>query len=311
MGFIIELTKKEMIKLLMLNDRDLLRQAIESIEPREIFRKMIKGMNGDSKRAFIYYTNIDVKNANPSYVYKHTPYSRKNNIDDVFIFLDSEYKIMGVLKGSTWSSNYSSFERYEKMGTYYHKYSIKKTRKELSEKAFHILMIDSSQIKKINVKLNYSNAKYRDEVQTKKKYKFDVNRNYGYTQRIVQSDFTAKLESYKINKFSHYTTEQIKDITQEILIFFTNRFHDEETIDKVKKYSDLKYVNYNYRISQYDRNPVISFVRNIVNKYDRFITSTNDIHLVDFSDWNDYTMHKFQIIKIYKYFIKKVDNHKK
>ncbi len=137
-----------------LTDGENLRQAVESTEPTMILSKVVKKMfsryslNSEKIFLFIDWLGEDMFDLKLSYFHKHMAYDKKKHINNLFIFIDEEYQIIGLLKGSKWDKELMWAEDYkdETQWTGGHFVGkIKKDRKNMTEKAFHILMIEKDE----------------------------------------------------------------------------------------------------------------------------------------------------------------------
>ena len=135
----------------LLNDADNLRQAVESTEPTLILSKVVKKMfsryvfHSDKMSAFFNWLGDDMFNLTITYFHKYMAYDTKKHINNLFIFIDEEYRIIGLLKGSKWDKELMWAEDYKdetKWTGGHFVGKIKKDRKTMADKAFHILMIE-------------------------------------------------------------------------------------------------------------------------------------------------------------------------
>ena len=134
-----------------LSDGENLRHAVESTEPTMILSKVVKKMfsryvfHPDKMSAFFNWLGEDIFNLKLTYFHKHMDYDKKKHINNLFIFIDEEYQIIGLLKGSKWDKELMWVEDYKdetKWTGGHFVGNIKKDRKTMTERAFHILMIE-------------------------------------------------------------------------------------------------------------------------------------------------------------------------
>ncbi len=134
-----------------LTDGENLRQAVESTEPTIILSKAVKKMflrqslHSDKIAMFLDWLGEDIFNLKLSYFHQYMIYDKKKHINNLFIFIDEKYRIIGLLKGSKWDRELMWAEDYKDEtkwtgGHFIGK--IKKDRKTMTDKAFHILMIE-------------------------------------------------------------------------------------------------------------------------------------------------------------------------
>jgi hypothetical protein len=90
------------------------------------------------KRDFIDKLRVNLGKIKPVY-FTFEKYIKKQHENNLFIFINKELKIIGILKGNTWDE--SAFSKYEKID----KYHINKNRKHLSAASEHILMIPNNE----------------------------------------------------------------------------------------------------------------------------------------------------------------------
>jgi len=134
-----------------LTDADNLRQAVESSEPTLILSKVVKKLvqrdfvKRENSLLLLNWLGEDIFNLKTSYFHKHMNYDSKKHINNKFIFIDEEYRIIGLLKGSKWDKELMWTEDYKdetKWTGGHFVGKIKKDRKTMTDKAFHILMIE-------------------------------------------------------------------------------------------------------------------------------------------------------------------------
>ncbi len=188
-----------------LNDLDMMRQLVESVEPKQILMKVFKSHDENFKRRVINILGIDIQKVNPIYIHSHEPYIRKW-AKNMFLFLDKEYRVMGFLMGSKWDSNWEYTEDYKKsMKKRWHRYSIDKTREALSSKAFHILMFEETQM---GVKLSPS-KNLRGVNLLKRERDLVINQ--------IKSTMEDRLFDYRKKKYSHLNHTDVLFMVNQVL----------------------------------------------------------------------------------------------
>lgn len=205
-------------------------QMVAEVTTNKVFKQVIKrfGVSID-KREFLRYLKVDVKTVEPIY-FNEMKYSKNEHGECLFIFLDKEYNIMGILKGNTWEEHkVSIFEHYHKNP----KYGVIKNRKNLTEKAYHILMITPEM--QVNKNIQPSKPKYTPDQLEKIKA-----RNYKY-------NLESRLTKYKEEKYKNTTDEEFRLKLQEMINIVCENLYNEKFIERRK--NKLKKDFYSIRTS--------------------------------------------------------------
>jgi hypothetical protein len=177
-----------------LNEVESFQQAVESAEPKLIFLKVLKVLDERGRRRdVLQMLGIDVKKSNPIYIHKHFPYKRKNYKDNMFIYIDKRYRIMGFLRGTEHETSWERLEHWDSVNNVNHQsylqVDIVKNKKNLWEQSHHILMFDKSDLNKVNIQLYNNKRNIHDERKTMERH---------YRER-----FASKLTEYRKKKYDN------------------------------------------------------------------------------------------------------------
>ena len=174
-----------------------LRNAVFATQPNYILKQVIRDLNhknayyGESNAAkLIKLLQINPATCVPIYFNEMT-YKKKEHEKNFFLFLDEEFRLMGILKGNTHKEEFNEIERYSSGNDFAFSFSVIKNRKNLTAKATHILMItpEMRSIKEKKYKpLGKTNHKRELEYRLKQ-YKIDKYKNMDdvEVQRIIES----------------------------------------------------------------------------------------------------------------------------
>jgi hypothetical protein len=281
-----------------LSDQDLLRQAVESTTPKDILLKVLRSHGDEHRRKVVNVLKVDVKTVQPIYIHQHYKYKRKEYRDNLFMFLDKNYKIMAFLKGTEWDSRYSSAEHYNKeSGRYAYTLSTKKTRPTLWNSAFHILMFKSEDIDNSRPYISYDGGKFRD-----KNYIEIERRN---KNRDIKNTLNDRVFAYKTKKYEHLSFDDLVKMVGEMMVFsskqvvktdswflnFSKNFYSEFKVNEKTPTPDLVVDYFAGLIStlRYRNNELIECHTGYREK--------------------EYLTHKFHITRIYKYFFDNIRNY--
>lgn len=173
------------------------------MKTNQILKNMVSKINKSQKRNFVRLLGIDVQTYEPTnMVFNKYKASLKDNI---FLYIDEKYNLLGVLKGNDGFKTYSKYTTYDKYLTNY-----PYNRKHLTQQSKYILMIDKEDIKE---NLNYKSLN---------------NKKLNHKQELRK-----RLEKYKTDKNEKYSHDDILKIMQEILSFCnSNLFMSESDIKK-------------------------------------------------------------------------------
>jgi hypothetical protein len=277
--------------LLNLSEKDSFLQMLEGGEPKEILRKLLKkkkkSWGNRRKRKFLSALQIDVKNCNPHYMFHNTPFKRKEMENDTFLFIDKDYKILGVLKGSKWNKEWEEFEDF-KSGNGSYSFEIKKNRKSLSQRAFHILRFSQKeQLRKV-IRIIDHDYDQRNVIENRQK-RFEKPDNYFHHQQYQKLEY--RLRAYKIKKYSYVSFEQIKKMCSDLMVYLSQHIHCPENIPNIDEKLSNKIVRVRF---SYISNIGLSHVlKNILEKFES----------LNRDDGSTYDETKVCLIDMYKIFL--------
>lgn len=270
-----------------LTDRDLMVKMIEGTEPREILKKALKRKTYDkNKRMLLSALKVNPSTCNVLYFFSHTPYKRKEMINDTFLFLDKEYKILGVLKGSTWDKDWENFEDYrQEESNYRHSFSTKKTRKELTERAFHILRFPAKDhlTKPIQVIMH-----------TPKQQAYDKQQKQREELKLLEVSKQERLKQYKIKKYEYLTFEEVNQLASDLMVYISQYIHRQDDMENVGEKLNNQLVKIFLPYYQPIRLTVV--LSHIVSTFQDMMR----FHLIDETQYNH---NKIKIIEFCKVFL--------
>lgn len=184
-----------------------LHNAVYETQTNWILKKLIYSMRyipkyGQSKASkLIKLLQIDISKCEPIY-FNGQAYKKSEHENNYFLFIDNEFKLMGILLGNSWDKDFEDIEQYEWTKPYSYGDHIKKNRKNLTEGATHILM-------------------FTPEMKVKRKAK---PRPVGYkNQKDYKRELESRLSRYKKEKYDSLTIEDCQNIIREAIAFFTNK----------------------------------------------------------------------------------------
>lgn len=271
-----------------LNDMEMLRQVMESTEPKEIFMKALKKHNETFVRHMIDILKIDVKTVQPIYIHKHIKYTRKF-AHNIFMFLDKEYQVLGYLRGNTWSDDFHRAEDYQKPKKHEHYKRVHKKREVMWEKAYHILMFEHSDMKDIKVNCyQHNHLRNKNQLQIERRTAVD---------KYKQSKNT-RLFNYKCKKYSHIGFDELMNmLVQSIFKVSTQLLRTEYGFDKIIR--NLLDREYHYSSTVEGLIKYLSQQAEILkNKYNQ-IKGKGDYYGRSHNE-KEYLEHKLKVIALYK-----------
>jgi hypothetical protein len=146
---------------------------------------------------------------------------------DTFLFLDNEYKILGVLKGSKWDKDWEDCEDYrQEHSNYRYSFSIKKTRKALTERAFHILRFPVKEhlTKPLQV---ISHTPKQQEYNKQQEKREELNR--------LEISKQERLQQYKVKKYEYLTFEEVNQMTSDLMAYISTYVHRQDEVENIEQ----------------------------------------------------------------------------
>lgn len=287
----------------VLDDKKMLRQMIESVEPKKIFINLLSKMNDVQKRHLLSALNVDVKTVQPTYFHKHYIYKKREHSNNAFLFIDEEYRIIGMLKGSKWNSEYFVFEKYDKKSTknQYGKFVIEKNRNTMTQKAFHILMFSHSQMKELNIQI-INHTELQKSFNLKSKNRF--NKNFAKEEvRVLSFDFKNKLANYREKKYECLTHDEVSKMALDVIVFLSN--NAKKAIPNIELKMSQSFVSrhYYYYDSENNIKHQILLIPIVSRIYADFLNEKIKLDNKQTSSFRDYNEYRITIIQFYNLFV--------
>ncbi|MNM22978.1 hypothetical protein D3C81_333660 [compost metagenome] len=191
-----------------------IRQAVAMATTNDIFKKIVESPGKTiNKRTFLSMLGVDMKTVTPIY-FNEQKYSKNEHSECIFLFADEQFRLYGVFEGNKWANKYSDFEYYM-AGTGYSQ--VIKNFKQVSEAAFHILMITP-------------------EMRTLKGKIQEIKRQ---TSKNKERDKRDKLEDrlykFRNRKYAEVTHEEVMRRLQYMVTYYTERMFDENTYQTLRE----------------------------------------------------------------------------
>lgn len=276
-----------------LSDRDLMKKMIEASEPREILKKALKRKTyGKNKRLLLSALNVNPSTCNVVYFLSHTPFKRKEMANDTFLFLDNEYKILGVLKGSTWDKSWEDCEDYnQEHSNYRYSFSIKKTRKALTERAFHILRFPAKDHlqKPIQVIMHTPKQQEYNRQQEKRE---ELNR--------LEISKQERLQQYKVKKYEYLTFEEVNQMTSDLMVYVSQHIHRQDNIENIDEKLNDNLIKSSF--SYYNTIRLVDVLSHIISIFKDMVR----FHLIDEKQYNQKKIRIIELCKVFMGFNKTV-----
>ncbi|MFW6242654.1 MAG: hypothetical protein ACOC2W_00685 [bacterium] len=231
-----------------------------------LLKKVVSNADRYNKNNLINVMKVDVENCHPIN-FENETYSYKQHGNCLFLYIDEDYQVMGILKGSTHKKEFSNAESYDNNPNWYN--GIIKNRKHLEPKAKYILMFTPSMR---TYKPKHNNRK----------------RNKSHKDKLQE-----RLLEYKKQKYNNINHQQLILMSKSLLNYFVdNLFTSNETqiLEKVKK---VDYWNSD------NLTDVIQTFSNIVKDYKRYYDESQQEIFSNYYESN-LKNQKIKIIKWYK-----------
>jgi hypothetical protein len=272
----------------MMSDMDLLRQSIEFLEPKSILKKVLSKKSEMKRRKMLKVLSVDVKQVQPIYIHKHIPYKRKLYQNNMFMFIDNEYKIIGFLKGNDWDEKWKDAEDYtqQRHGYFGYSHSVIKNRKNMTEKSFHILMFEQKDFVDLNI-VRAKNDYYRN-MNTLKIERDNVVKN-------LLATLDSRLIEYKVKKYAHISGDKLTSMLGEMMVFVSQQIV-EPTMNFSKFVSDAKLA-----LSPTPQDALQDLII-MLNKLKSLYVESVSYSYDNSVKFHQLAVHRLQIIKMYKRF---------
>jgi hypothetical protein len=274
-----------------MSDMDMLRQAVESTEPKSIFMKMWYSHEQSFRRRILSVLKVDVKKVQPIYIHKHIKYSRKFS-NNMFLFLDKEYRIMAYLKGNTWNKDWLGAEDYDKPKKHWGGKRVDKKREILWQKSYHILMIEEKDIQDMTLSLSVPNRKI-NFIENERNMKI----------RLINNSKEQRLYEFKCKKYSYVGYDEILRMMNQVLI--KSSFHiieQSNSFDELMNSVLSRVYGYSYNVEgliQYIAKEISQF-KHKYSEYQLQVQRKYDTRYYE----REYVEQKMKMIALYNRFFK-------
>lgn len=192
------------------NGFDELTDAVWSVQTNYILKRLAINLRTQNKydirlSQFVRLLKVDIENCTPIY-FNGMTYKKKEHGDNFFLFLDNNFKLMAILQGNERDEKEFSKLEFWDWERGYGRHEVKKNRKNLTEKATHILMITP-------------------EMRTWGKYKPKPQPRF-VSRKDAKDDLNDRLRKYKKKKHEEITIEECKEILTKALLYFTTKMFE-------------------------------------------------------------------------------------
>jgi hypothetical protein len=175
---------------------------MELTTTNQIIKRLVKRQGQYHKTSFIRFLHVDVQNVEPI-DFTGMKYDRNKHEKCMFMFLDSELRIIGFLMGNQHDEKFCQYESYSNYD------KIAKNRKQMTEKAEIILMFTPEMRK-------WEPRSYLREYAPMPK---KDNKTY-------QVELEARLAKYKKSKHDSVSFEQVSVMAKEVMTTLVNAAFD-------------------------------------------------------------------------------------
>jgi hypothetical protein len=279
---------------LQLSDLDLLRQSVESVEPRELFLKVYNKKDYDKRREVLKVLRVDVKNIQPIYIHQHFKYKRKEYKENWFMYVDENYKIIGFTKGAEWDSSWMKAEDYDKLSRGYNsRNTVIKTRKKMWERSFHILMFKAEDIKDFQIGIS-------SHYDLRGKNTHEIERRKSCSQ--LKQTLSERIFVYRDNKYKDISNDDLISMIGKMLVVVS-----QDIVDGGKTYNNIigKLNHLSSRFVSKNEDLILHLVDSLRRLKDLYSDIDSRLYSPQHTKRN-YTIHKIKIIDLYRDFFGKV-----
>lgn len=212
----IQKEEREFLRAVFSNDTNyILKRAVMNL------RKWANEMNYKTLvREFVYYLNVDINTCKPIYV-DNDEYSKKENWNNIFLFLSENFEIISILEGDIWDNRTLKFEQYKYEKLKKDKYAMNTY--DLIKEATHVLMI-TPEMRNKKKRVNKPLPRFIDEQSAKKdlyrrlyEYRLKKYKNLSYEE-------CTNMLTYSISQLSKYLFAEFK-VQEEICNKFIGVFN--------------------------------------------------------------------------------------
>lgn len=198
-----------------------LKQAVAAVTTNDVFKRMLKANSTIDKRNFLRLLNVDVNTVTPIY-FNRQKYKKDEHQNNWFLFLDEQFRLIGMLLGSQWNENHSQYEWYTRgMPTIYDKYKVVKNRINMQKVAYHILMITPE-------------MQFPEKWTIKESKPFISKEQQLINQRKKEKeDLQWRLTEYKRNKYENLlSNERTMEMAKELVTYLASKMFEENDSQK-------------------------------------------------------------------------------
>lgn len=188
-----------------------LKEMVFSVQTNYIFKEMLKNVSKSYRQRFVKELRVDVQTIEPIY-FNSQRYKSKDHKDSYFLFIDKDFRLIGMLKGSSWDKDWENYEAYSMKRNWHNEYSraVIKNRTNMQDIATHILMVTPEM-----------KAPFKKRVPKKGTPRF-------IDRRIAYRDLQGRLKKFKLRKHKEISNDQIMEICKKLITYFTQHMFDPE-----------------------------------------------------------------------------------
>jgi hypothetical protein len=275
-----------------LSDYDVLRQSIESVEPKEIFVKVLRLHEESQRRSIISVLGVDVKTCNPIYMHQDLKFKRKEHKKNMFLYIDKDYKVIGFTLGSYWNSDWAYAEDYSKATTtkYLTRNSVAKTRLSMWKRSFHILMFHERETSKVYIENHFvNNFRGINHLEKSRNRECDS----------IKASLDGRLLRYKDKKYLHISYEDLIIMMGKVLVALSKQVIKKE--HDFKNIIDGVLLHRRYILSTIE-NAIIEVTEKLTILHGLFKAIENKSDYNWKSKYREYILHKLELIRLYRLF---------
>ena len=207
------------------------------LNTNKVLKKVVQGIDKYYKEDFIKMLSVNVEKVEPI-DFTGSKYNKNEHSKAIFLFINENYRLIGILKGNEYDKKYYSNYCIEFKDSNYR--DIPRNRKNLEAHSMIVLMLSES--------MRNFRIKGKQKVLTEKQ-----------KRERAAADLKKRLFKYKANKNHEVTFEQMQLIIKEII----------NKINKNLFNTDPEYIKFVQKIS--NGRDSLDFLRNFAGYVDRFL----------------------------------------
>jgi len=182
-----------------------IQQAVASVTTNNIFKKVVENLGNISKRDFLRFFQVDLKTVEPFY---HIGGYSKMYDNNTFLFIDKEFKVIGMLKGNKWDNNQSGLEFYNPNHNNMYGGVIKNW-KNMKNLAYYILMFTPE-------------MKMSKQIKSLKVFNKDKELIEKNSKRNKQQDLNNRILSFRIRKYDSISHEELLTMSTQMMEYLVS-----------------------------------------------------------------------------------------